>query len=71
MNASAGWLRASAELVPIGPWLLEQGRAAGSHTGRAIVALGREPDVFAVGQPARGDGVIGVDVAQSAGAPMG
>ena len=50
---------------------VEQDRAAGGHTGRAIVALGCQADVFAVRQPARGDGVVGVDVAQSACAPMG
>src|ERR1700758_467516 len=50
---------------------VEQGCGAGGHTGGAVVALSRQADEFTVGQSARRDGVVGVDVAQSACAPMG
>ena len=35
------------------------------------MALGRQPEEFTVRQAARGDGVVGVDVPQTSGAPMG
>lgn len=49
---------------------IEQRCAAGSDSVRAAMTLSRQAYVFTVRQATRGDGVIGIDVAQSACPPM-